>query len=501
MFTYSYAALPVLCFLVFYMRSLWGVLFGLIFLAALVLAIYDLLKKDKTEDKKLEMPKGYFIAFFIIAVIWTFLAGIGNHYVQSSDWGCRNAIFRDLVYQKWPVYYDGGENALVYYIGYWLPSATITKIIAKVLPQSVLAKPDILFTIGNQFLWLWTAIGIFILFLLFLMYVKPATKQGFMASIAVLVFFSGMDIIGVIYSIVRQEWVYDVFHLEWYNLDGFQFSSITTCLFWVFNQAVISWIVTLAVINEEKISTFMFLGVCAFMSGPLPFLGIFVYMISIAIAQFIKSVKEKTIPDMLKNMITPVNILAFFAFPAIALYYKGNAAVAQGAAERAGITLFGFLKVVIMGPSGLIKVFLFLLIECLIILGVLYKAEKRNLIYWITLISLIIAPFCTVGTASDFVMRFSIPAIITMAAMSAKYLFGDNRENALPVARTILIIVLLIGSITPLTEYARGLYTIMTSGRIAVVFDDQKTLEGSRLGNFVAEDCMEQPFFKYLAGK
>lgn len=54
-----------------------------------------------------------------------FSGGIGGHYYQSPDWDWRNAIFHDLIYKKWPVIYSEYDKALVYYIGYWLPSAAL----------------------------------------------------------------------------------------------------------------------------------------------------------------------------------------------------------------------------------------------------------------------------------------------------------------------------------------------------------------------------------------
>lgn len=37
-----------------------------------------------------------------------------------------------------------------------------------------------------------------------------------------------------------------------------------------------------------------------------------------------------------------------------------------------------------------------------------------------------IAPFFAVGTGQDFIMRFSIPTIMVLAALCGKYLLGEN---------------------------------------------------------------------------
>ena len=71
-----------------------------------------------------------------------------------------------------------------------------------------------------------------------LVYLRADTgkKQGI--GLLFLIFFSGMDILGALYSSRLPDLLaYDAMHLEWWTND-FQFSSLTTCLFWVFNQTV-----------------------------------------------------------------------------------------------------------------------------------------------------------------------------------------------------------------------------------------------------------------------
>ena len=81
--------------------------------------------------------------------------------------------------------------------------------------------------------------------LIFIMLLGPTLEERYgITVIGIMIFFSGLDIIGCFI----QEWNFQSFasilHLEWW-LEGFQFSSNTTCLFWVYNQAVPAWIATL----------------------------------------------------------------------------------------------------------------------------------------------------------------------------------------------------------------------------------------------------------------
>lgn len=63
----------------------------------------------------------------VIVFGWVLLSGIGG-YVWQNRWDhiFRNVVFEDLSYQTWPV--QNGNSVLTYYIGFWLPSALISKV-------------------------------------------------------------------------------------------------------------------------------------------------------------------------------------------------------------------------------------------------------------------------------------------------------------------------------------------------------------------------------------
>src|SRR5690606_40225431 len=67
----------------------------------------------------------------LITALWIFFSGIGGFAFQNWDHHWRNAVFHDLINFDFPVYYTKPEagpiKMLVYYIGYWLPSATVGK--------------------------------------------------------------------------------------------------------------------------------------------------------------------------------------------------------------------------------------------------------------------------------------------------------------------------------------------------------------------------------------
>lgn len=496
--------LSVISFLMFYMQS-WIGLIGFIITGIMLFLL--LKKKELSEnDSDIALSTRTIVLLALIAIIWSFLGGMGNHYYQSGDWNWRNAIYRDILYRDWPVIYEDYNKALVYYIGYWLPPASIVKILAKIFPSILTSEAA--FVIGNQLLWLWTAIGVFLVELLLVTYVRPKSEKKTLLIPAILVGFSGLDIIGVLYKIITEGKQFGNLHLEWW-MDNMQFSSLTTCLFWVFNQVVIPWIVILCVLQEKTVRNYVLLGACALISGPLPFLGVFIYMVSYGVILLVRNIKAKTWKTFLKDVFSLTNCLALLVIPVIYLYYKSNGAVTTGAAN-AGVSIMGIVNVIPIDWHYLKHVILFLSLEVGIYFIILFRHYHREPFFYITIGTACMAPFFSVGTGDDFIMRFSVPTIMVLAAMSAKYLLGDVEEDAdigskermkNKVCRIALCVALLIGSVTPMTEFFRGYNAMLVNGRINNSYDEIKTLnqefEKPEL-NFVTFDYKEKPFFKYL---
>jgi len=129
---YIYALLPIIIFLTGWCKWYIG-LVGFAFL------IYSYVKMCGNIPKTFTMKwtrenieKAIFILGFVL--FWVLLSGIGKYVYQNTDHYARNGIFETLVNIDWPVIkcYET-ENGmvyrgLVYYIGFWLPSAVIGKI-------------------------------------------------------------------------------------------------------------------------------------------------------------------------------------------------------------------------------------------------------------------------------------------------------------------------------------------------------------------------------------
>lgn len=516
-FVYMYMLLPLLCFIALYLHFWLG---GIFLVALYVLSIVKIrvsvkrMKRVRRRKKVLrihvEVPKSnyilqipirYLVIFAIVAVIWSFLGGQGNLYYQSGDWDIRNAIYRDIIYREWPVIYPDYDKALVYYIGYWLPAASITKVVGAIVPKIYMTEQA--FAIGNIFLWIWTSIGIFLVELLLLTYAKPQKRRRVMLVPIFIVFFSGMDILGVIRDVIVRGQQFQGLHIEWWST-GLQFSSLTTCLFWVFNQTIVPWLAILCVLQEEKLQNYVFIGICTLAAGPIPMVGIAVYMLCSGIYKGINSIVNKELKAFIIEVMSPVNCLSIFILPIFLLYYKSNQAISNGIGT--GSTIFSMFEIVTITGNFFIEILLFIMLEAGIYLLFLYRTYKEDIFYYITIITAMIAPIVKLRGADDFVTRFSIPTVMVLAAMCLKYLanYGMQKIND-RLNKYVCIsmcVCLLIGAATPMTEFFRGYNAILQEGKIANVYDNVKTFDQDIPANFfTVHDYKNSAFFKYLMPK
>jgi len=502
---YAFIGLPVFIFLSFYLR-MW--ILGIVF-AGVVITFFCLQrrKERRAPDRSgvVRISKRNLIIYAAVSIVWTFFGGQGGHFTQSYDWNFRNAVFRDLITRPWPVVYPERDSMLVYYTGHWMVPAFITKGLAKLG-----ISEDALWIIGNQLLWIFTAAGVFIVMLLILCIVRTDKPKRQLMIPLIFAGFSGLDIVGVIIDrLFFQEVTLGGIHIEWWS--GFlQYSSMTTCIFWVFNQAVIPWIVILCVLLEKNAGRYVFLGLCCSLAGPIPFLCVFVYMIVRAVVSAAGAVRRKEfrIAAKCREYFDPVNLISVIPLLLFVKFFSTNSAVNSTINDNSEISgSFLWFKINdVSDPVILRHVILFLILEVMVFFVLIYRRYGKDPVYWTTVILLMIAPFISIGIASDFVMRFSVPALMVLLVLCTKALLSDDIKYQLSSkAKKLLIICLIIGSVTPLTEFARGFYIAAQSGKINNVRDNIVTLanDGDNpvlIDNFMAYNYREDPFLRKISG-
>lgn len=476
--SYLYLALPFFLFVVGYFK----VALAIPCFAVLCISMWFAWKQSPF-NLKMEINHQTIIlgaAIIAIVFVWVYFSGIGGFTYQNADHSVRNEILELMVERNWPVSLeDGGgyfeKPVLVYYFAFWFPAALFGKCFGLMA--------------GHFFLYFWTVLGLLLVF----RHIMEYTKQFKLWPIIIFIFFSGLDLLGkfIVSDTSGFLWIDDS-HSEFW-VQNMQFSSNTTQLFWVFNQAVPAWLITMLLLNSKDNRSIVFIYSFGILACPMPAIGMIPIIFYFVIQRYRKLCqKSEAFKDSIivwaKEHFTFQN---FFGGGLIGissfLFLKGNVAGSQvGISDSDSGT-----KIFVM------SYILFVFFEILIYFILLYRKNYRNGLYWVILVSLLLMPFVKIGFAADFTMRASIPALVILC-MFVITTFADYLENFQKNKGVCIILALslAIGSLTAFHEIKRtAMYTVRGYTEIYKDFDFEIVSDKS---NFFGE-ADDSIFFKYIA--
>lgn len=378
-------------------------------------------------------------AVLLLTGAWLFLSGIGGYAFQNWDHHWRNAVFHDLINFDFPIYYSQPETGpvkmLVYYVGYWLPSAIVGKYFG--------------WGIANLFLFLWSWLGI----ILITLQLSDFLKTSAIKTTLLLIFFSGLDALGVLLFPQEYPTLFPfVTHLEIWS-GNLQYSSFTTQLFWVFNQAIPAWlcitvIASHAVAKQSHVELevasgneqirprnaifLIFIWSLCFFFAPLASIGLFPYLL-------IEIFKNINLKSIFKNINYSVLASSIIIFLLSYFYFASNTA-----AQTRSLQIIPFKEFII-----------FFLLEGGILWLLLALSKYRDPRWIVTGILLIIIPFIQIGSGRDFVMRASIAPLFYLMILTAETIFSKQTPRLLLITCYLLLV---LSSLTPLYEINRSIY-------------------------------------------
>ncbi len=503
-------ALPFLVFSIGWLKWYWSIVCVL----AVGVCLYFGLIRDEDhifEEHTIEISWSVLFGIMAITLIWVWQSGIGSFWTQSEDFRYRNAIYRDIVLRDWPVIYPATGHALVYYIGYWLVPAVLGKIVL-----FAGAEEATVFSIANTALFIWTFIIVMVIFLLIIYTLKVSKGKTQLFVIGLFILFSGADIIGN----VGYTWKSINYHFEWWATD-YQFSSFTTCLFWVFNQALPAWLCFMCLVNEKSIKSYVFLGMMCLFCAPLPFVGLFVFCMYFAIKKLRENIIQGELKEYIKCVFSVSNILGvLIVFPVIGTYLISNVAIQGSNALRMNDAAL------VMEESGmgmentpfsnnpLVNYISFICIEFALYMIFMAWKYKKSAVYYITFVSLMIIPVLKIGGKHDFSMRASIPALVMVFLLVSRFLIEEKKVlkekgSIKKMTYIMLVVFLILGALTPTMEFLRGFHEVSEYGIHNEKYDDIYTLgcdgpydqpgNNKTYGNFVAVDIENELFFKFFS--
>lgn len=506
-----YVSLPVLVFLITWLKPYIAIISSLLFIYAIYCGYF---RKKTFYLKDLLNSKNIFITVLLLSALWCYFAGIGAFWYQSNDHHWRNAVFRDLINNSWPIYYKTADVALVYYMGFWLPAALITKICLLAFSRFSTFPQYFSFFIGNELLFIYSTLGLFLIFMNLMFALKVRKIGKVVLAILIFILFSGMDIVGVLFPIFYKDtFSFSNLHLEWWSLYVGQYSSNTTVLFWVFNQGIPAWLLTLVFYNNRKdVGKFGIIALLCFFCAPLPFVGLAIFLIIHFIKDFILKCKKGEFSNYLKKVFSVENIIVIlFITPIVFLYLTSNAALSNDS------NVFISTKEYSYGRNGdtefvyfLCLCLYFVFLEVLVYLIPIYKQYKKNIMYYVVFLFLVSWPVIVNQKQTEFCMRSSIPMLVILCLFVTKFLFRKYNFKRAKIRCLFLIVCLIVGSATPIFEFSRGIINVIDRKTIYASADDLKSLEYNigynaagkiSESNFLAEFPKEKVFFKRLARK
>jgi hypothetical protein len=439
---FLYLLLPVFIFCLGYLRIYYSI--PIVIILSLILVRDWRLKSS--DDSSFVLSRRLLIISILIILFWVGLSGIGGFAFQNADFHIRNAIFHDLINNGWPVKYHTNISdpsitySLTYYIGYWLPAALIGKLTN--------------WRVANISLYVWSVIGV--LLILFLLFSSKKSRPYYF--IFLIIFFSGMDGLGVLLleltKIPISISLWPPFtHLEWW-IPGLQFSSFTTQLFWVFNQAIPAWLcMSLLWTANERKNLILIWSLCIFCS-PLPAMGMLPFLIlKIPKALFNpEDISEKNVlsnskslfsrlKDDVQSIMTVENIIGGGIVLLLTYFYFST-----------NINSSNLITKSISGYYWILYV-IFVIFEGFLLWSVFRAKYKFNLNWYLAGFLVLVIPLITIKDSVDFCMRASIPTLFMLMVWSAEMLASTKSPM-----RIILIVILCIGAITPIYEINRSVY-------------------------------------------
>lgn len=396
---------PILIYWIFFTRTFIGIpmSFFTIYLS------YRVFKNYK--ESKYMPNKKYWLIAVISIFLWLFFSGVGGFSFQNEDFHYRNALLRDLINYSWPVKYD--NYGLVYYFTYFLPCALVGKITN--------------FSIANIFLFIYSYISILSILYLINRYIGKDSTY----SLILLIFFSGLDVL------VAGKNALSFSHIEWYT-NFFQYSANTTLLYWVFNQTIPIWLITILLLNLSNNKNILFISSLSFFYSPFATIMI----VPISVYLYLKNTN-----NIIKNIVSLEFINALIILFVLGSFYlSGN-----------GIGFFCFLLSTNNSKVILLLTYIsFILIELGLYVIPTFKVYKNDKLYLIVIIILLSIPFCIMSINNDFISRTSIAPLFILMVYFIKYLESGKK-------RIIIYFLLLITFINPIHEIGRSVYFTFTT--------------------------------------
>jgi hypothetical protein len=329
-----------------------------------------------------------------------------------------------------------------------------------------------------------------------------------------------MDYIG--YYVINNNFIDLTEHIEFWA-DLYQYSSQTTLLFWVPQHTIAAWLLigmTIYCLEDQRMVIFMPLAaVVTLFWSPFGVIGCMPFLIY-SFGRFFTqgNCSTKSASDLFLPFVTALwvgfLIISYrasntFRFP-ISL-----TATEFKTFEDFLSSLVGFLLIEFALLAGLVLVYVYLQTRYSRHEGAftvrqsrdhqgqrnpnkkLFVGRTQRATFWIAIVFLLLLPLLKVGINNDLVMRASIPALFIFWSILAKVMIETFFPRIFPlqVLYILIVILLLVGSFTPLSEIYRSVVSY-TLGPPPISSVQDRQIKEKRMQRVGSDDAF---FYEYLS--
>ncbi|MGA2267835.1 MAG: hypothetical protein ABSH44_05125 [Bryobacteraceae bacterium] len=458
----AYLLLPVLLFLVGYLRWYYGIPL------AAVLVVLLVLEAPRRWPAAWPRPA---VPVIVLLLVWTALSGLGGLGYQNHDYQKHNGILKTLVEQPWPPVLadcgsDGQDCPLLYYVGFYLPSATVGRLWG--------------WSAANHAFFLYGLVGVLLAARWFQ---ELSGRKGWLV-VLYFVLFSGLDFLG--YWAGSRSLPPLGQHLEpWPHLYC-QFNSMTVALFWVPQHALPAWLTTAMVLDRvTRLGTvrgLWCLGALLLLFSPLVAAGLMPFLL------------YATWQCRGRGLWSPANLgAACLLVPVLAAYYASSALHAVHG------PLWAFVNL----PHRLPGLVAFYLLELAPFAYLYWRRPSRDLPdtdrgwFCLAVVVLLGLPLYVFGYYGDLCLRGSMPAMFVVAVWTART--AAQWLAAPGWRRWVFVTIFAVGSLTAGEEIWRSLSHYGWRVPDPASVKNPALLEPRRFVGSQYQGRKDAFFFRYLA--
>ena len=402
----------------------------------------------------------------MVALLWTSAAGHGGIGSPGNDHPKHFAIFKLLHQSDWPAMLDD-TRVLVYTLGYYLPAAAIGKVFGWVA--------------ANVVLFLWSFAGVWLALLWFVHLVGESLRRKGAAFVKskkskwaalwlapLFVILSGMDIVA--WLIYQPFSLQPGVHIEWAGSVprgyGYQYSSMTTLLYYVPQHALSGWLGAALFLQLKDEPGFyrsaMLLGACLALWSFFAALGVALLIVLHCALK----------PSLMKAALWP-HAAFLQQMGGILLQLAGGALLLMVALYLASsdfniVREFYALTTTEQGQWPRYALFVTLEFALLGVCALLLLradstqgADRQTGLFVAVLVVLLALPLYKVGHAHDMAKCTSVPILFAFWRLALPALAAETRRLGPPLAayalKGVIAAAIALGAATPYMELHRTL--------------------------------------------